>query len=383
MRSLTTRLRRVRKTTIALASLLLLIGMRALHDGRARERIFSAGRILLPSHHVDDRAKVLSFWDRARFEQYLTRVQDESDVDMRLVFADDLHGATIEQFAAAEAEAMRMGAEGREARGVLFAYDVRGKQLRIEVGYGLEKYFPDAFVGFLITENARDFFAAEDARTGVFLTTRILQSRIRDAALGGDFDPRPLEILKERSHVSGGAGATAATPLGASAAFVGERFSPKRHRYFGPQPSPEDAFERYLEWLAAGAGDPDVSLFTPETQLFLADYTMTRGYVAYMLMQISGKTYRVERREDLAMLYFTSTPFASPCFFRQTRAGWQMDITAEMHNTAELVGLPYTWSFVDGGDDFANEFVTEATPVGPNGVLRWRDGDNRPLPMRD
>jgi hypothetical protein len=322
-------------------------------------------------------------WDRARFEQYLARVQDESDVDMRLVFADDLHGTTIEQFAAAEAEAMHMGAKGREARGVLFAYDVRGKQLRIEVGYGLEKYFPDAFVGFLITEHVRDFFAAEDARTGLFLTTRILQWRVREAALGGDFDPRPLEVLKERSHVSGGAGATAATPLGASAGFLDERFSRKRHQHFGPQPSPEQGFERYVEWLAVGAGDPDLSMFTPETQLFLADQPRTRGYSAWTLLLYSGKAYRVDQRGDLAMLYFTSTPFLSPCFFRRTRAGWQMDIVAEIRNSSELVGQPYTWSFINSGDDFADAFLGDATAVGDVGVLRWPSGDNRPLPMRN
>lgn len=374
---------RVRKTTIVLALALLLVATLALRDGRAYERILAAGRIVLPSHHVDDRAGVLSVWDRGRFEQYLSRVQDESDVDIRLLFVDDLHGATIEQFAAAEADSMRMGEEGREARGVLFAYDVRGKQLRIEVGYGLEKYFPDAFVGFLITDNVRDFFAAEDAATGLLLTTRILQSRVREALLGGEFDPRPLAMLAERSHASGGAGATAAVALGGSAAFVAERFSPTGRQHFGAQPSPEAAFDRYLEWLAAGAGDPGVALFTPETQVFLADFPLTRGYVAYMLMLVGGKSYRIEQRDDLAMLYFTSTPFVSPCFFRRTQFGWQMDITAELHNTAELVGQPYTWTFVDGGDDFTDAFVVDAVVVGDGAALRWPDGDNRPLPTKN
>ncbi len=35
------------------------------------------------------------------------------------------------------------------AKGLLFLVDLSGRQVRIEVGYDLESYFPDIFIGYL------------------------------------------------------------------------------------------------------------------------------------------------------------------------------------------------------------------------------------------
>lgn len=368
---------------MVLASVLGLLATTAWRDGRAHERILAAGRIPLPSRHVHDRAALLSIWKRAQFEQYLARIEQESDIDIQFLFVDDLHGSSIDRYAAAAADSLHIRTQGHEARALLLVYDMRGRQLRIEVGYGLEPWFPDSFVGFLIEDHVREFFAAEDPATGLLLTARILQQRIREAALGGDYDPRPVARLRDYSHVSGGAGASGSTPLGASGAFLEAQTSHRLRQYFAPQPTPAAAFERYLEWLAAGATDPDVGLFTPETQLFFADLPLSRGYIAHVLMLYADKGYRVEERDGLAMVYFTSTPFASPCFFRRTNAGWEYDVLGELHDTQELVGQPYTWTLVDGGDEFADAFLSDAVERGDLHVLRWPAGDNRPLPVRE
>jgi hypothetical protein len=60
---------------------------------------------------------------------------------------------------------LKIGLRGREERGVLFLYDTAGQRLRIEIGYGLEEYFPDAFIGYLI-ESAQPFSATSSYTLG-------------------------------------------------------------------------------------------------------------------------------------------------------------------------------------------------------------------------
>jgi len=47
-------------------------------------------------------------------------------------------------------------------------------------------------------------------------------------------------------------------------------------------------------------------------------------------------SYKIVERENLAILYFTSTPFMSPHIFIKENGKWQMDILAEVYNTREM-----------------------------------------------
>ena len=84
---------------------------------------------------------------------------------------------------------------------------------------------------------------------------------------------------------------------------------------------------------------------------------MSRAYNDYILLGEYGQAYAVTERGDLALLAFTTTPLVSPHFFRRTPAGWQMDIDAEIRNTREYVGGPYSWGIRPSGDDFARTFA--------------------------
>ena len=105
---------------------------------------------------------------------------------------------------------------GRESdrRGLLIVYDLAAQRMRIEVGPQLECVFTDAFVGYLMRDNARAFFAARDPGFGLRTTLFMLQHRLREASLGMAYDPRAVSFITDSVRLAAGAGATAGVALG-------------------------------------------------------------------------------------------------------------------------------------------------------------------------
>lgn len=331
--------------------------------------------------HVYDMAGALPPQDVPRFEQYMGWIQRESDVDVRFAFVRDTGSRSIEQLAVDMVDEMRIGGRTREERGVLLLYDMRGQRLKVEVGYGLEAYFPDAFVSYLAHEHARLFFESGNVTVGLRLMLRLLQHRIREAVLGTDFDPRVLQAVKARGTLSGGAGVTAALPSGGGAgAPAAARMGEAERARFRAQDSPAATYAAYLAWLSHPVFDPDVDLFTRESRAYLAQLPMSPAYRHFILFGEYAKRYQVVERGGRALLYFTGTPFTSPHFLVNEGGLWRMDIGAEVRNTVERVGGVYTWDYRGRGDAYTQTFADLLTDI--QGYRRIRDGDNRALVIR-
>ncbi|MGH7493669.1 MAG: TPM domain-containing protein [bacterium] len=287
------------------------------------------------------------------------------------------HGRSLEKV-----QQLKIGGKSREERGVLFLFDMKGQRLRIEVGYGLEEYLPDIFVGYLIRDHARDFFASGDLSTGLGLLVRMIHARIRDAVLGQSFDPRVLAVLPQPRHLSGGAGASLLTPMNQrNAAKSRDSLDFRERLRFTPQPTPETTYYRYLEWLSTGVFDPRVSIFPQSTQSYLILLPITKAYFDFILMSEYGKSYKIDTRGDVALLYFTQSPLLSPHFFVKTTAGWQLDINAAVKNTKNVTGGVYNWTYTGKDDIYSQTFADKLIYI--NGYIRIRDGDNRMLPTRN
>lgn len=327
--------------------------------------------------HMHDETGFMT--DMPGWEALLGAIFDESGIDLRFFFVNDLAGETLEAAALRRMQALKIGGQTASERGALFLYDTAGQRLRIEVGYGLEEYFPDAFLHYLMTDHVRAVFAGGDPSVGLVWTLEILHHRIRSEILGNRFDPTVLRLLRTRRPLSGGAGASAAISRGhGPAQFLQPRFDgPTRARFAAPA-TPEQAHERYLDWLALGHFDPDVEIFTPESRRFLSGFPMTRAYFDWLLFQQYGKAYAVEQRGDLALLYFTDDPLLAPRLLRWNGRGWQLDLVAAVRNQRKFVGGPFTWDYVGRDDDFSRVFADKVVEI--DGFGRIAGGDNRRLP---
>ena len=335
----------------------------------------------LPSRHVIDEAGVLSQYDLSKFNEYAHYIIVESDIDIRLLFVNGTGSKSIEQYAVDKVKELGIGEKSREERGVLLLYDVKGKRLRVEVGYGLEEFFPDAFIGYLVHDHTRDFFATADITTGLRLLIRMLHYRIREAVLGNAFDPRLIEVIRQGEYLSGGAGVSAVMPTkGNKKISLGPSLGDEERRYYSPQPTPEAVYRKYLQWLIEAKRDPNIEIFTLESQRYLGSLPMTKAYFNFMLMHEYGKKYKICIRNGVALLYFTDDPLVCPHFFQNTDRGWQMDMCAEVRNTRNRVGGVYLWDYSGTNDIYTRTFVDKLVNI--KNYIRIAGGDYRELPIR-
>ena len=335
-----------------------------------------AASLFVESHVIDETGTLTQ---AGHFDDYLHSILRESDVDIRIVVIRNTDERSIEEIAIEKVQELGIGGINREERGVLLLYDVEQAQMRIEVGYGLESYFPDSFVGYVLRDHTEKFFSSGNLNMGLRLLIRILHHRIREAVLGKSFDPEILEILSRSRDLSGGAGASTKVDSG----MEGEEYwkpGKTRGEYYSPQATPEEAYEKYLEWIIAQEFVPRVNIFTSDTQNYLASVPMSKAYFNFLLMQEYGTQYKIDTREDVALLYFTSDPLVSPHFFIKSADGWQMDIVAETRNSKSISGGIYIWSYLGSKDIYSRTFSDKLVSI--KGYRRIRDGDNRELPVR-
>ncbi len=107
---------------------------------------------------------------------------------------------------------------------------------------------------------------------------------------------------------------------------------------------------------------------------------MSRGYFHYILIQEYGHPYKIEIRDNLALLQFTKSPLITPHFFIKGSNGWQMDIFSEVGNCRNRVGGVYTWDYRGSSDAYTKAFIDKFVNI--KGYVRLIDGDNREIPVR-
>ena len=144
--------------------------------------------------------------------------------------------------------------------------------------------------------------------------------------------PRVLAKVRPLTHLSGGAGVSKKVGLGDGAADA-PKVIPVDPLAFPAGDSPTDAYNTYLEWLSHWPLSSQVNLLTPGSRNYIASLHMSPAYAEFILLAEYGKSFEVVERDDLALLYFTGTPFISPHFFVKQDGRWRMDMEAEVRNT--------------------------------------------------
>jgi uncharacterized protein len=99
----------------------------------------------------NDYAKLLSSVEEEQLEQQLNTLWKETGATMVVVTIPSLGDRTIEEYAVDLFQAWGIGTK-EEERGLLFLIAPNEREMRIEVGYGLEGEIPDAFAGKLISQ---------------------------------------------------------------------------------------------------------------------------------------------------------------------------------------------------------------------------------------
>ena len=104
-----------------------------------------------PARHFDDRAGFVSPVMAARLDARLHDFETRTGHAIYVSIFPKLPSASLEDFTVRTATAWRIGRKGIDDGAILFAF-VADRQLRIEVGYGLEGDIPDAIAHRILAE---------------------------------------------------------------------------------------------------------------------------------------------------------------------------------------------------------------------------------------
>jgi len=119
-----------------------------------------------PSGFVNDYANVISDNDQQALEVKLSSFEKESSNEIAVVIIPNLGEDTIENFAVELFADWKIG-KAKNDNGVLLLVAIEDRQMRIEVGYGLEGALTDAQSFWIINNEMKPSFQAENYYQGI------------------------------------------------------------------------------------------------------------------------------------------------------------------------------------------------------------------------
>ncbi len=119
-----------------------------------------------PQSYVNDYANLLSADARGKIEEALAQFEKETSNQVVVALFRSLEGESLEDVSIRLAEKWRIGTK-EHSNGVILLIFNEDRQMRIEVGYGLEGALPDAVCDLIIRHEIVPAFRKGDFDTGV------------------------------------------------------------------------------------------------------------------------------------------------------------------------------------------------------------------------
>lgn len=116
--------------------------------------------------YVNDRASLLSAPVRLKLEQFLRQFEESDSTQIVVLTIPSLEGEVLEQFSLKVAEKWGIGQQGKD-NGALLLIAKQEREVRIEVGYGLEGKLTDLMAGRIIDQEITPRFKNGDFDGGI------------------------------------------------------------------------------------------------------------------------------------------------------------------------------------------------------------------------
>lgn len=132
--------------------------------------------------YVIDEAGIVPADVQARIDELGTILEEKTGgAQVVVVTVKSLEGRSIEEYGIERARALGVGDAGKD-RGVVLFVAPAERQVRIEVGYGLEGAIPDAKAGAIIDEVIKPKFSAGDMPGGIEAGYRAIAGLVAEEA---------------------------------------------------------------------------------------------------------------------------------------------------------------------------------------------------------
>ena len=317
-----------------------------------------------PAGAVLDSAGLLAPESTRRLERLAAALLEDLDLDLALVtFGDE--GRPVGPHAERLFERWEVGGRSRGGRGLLVAISPREQRVSIVVGYELEAVFPDALVAAVERDQTAPWFARGRAGEGLEATVELLARHAYEEIGGEEGRRRFLELDLAAAPGAGGAGAESSLAEGGPSPAT--RAAAELDR-FGPQPTPADAWGRFVEAHRRRIASADLGLYDPAAREVLVRRPYTEAAQDHVVRLYDGRPYEVRERGDRAAIVFPDDPdrLLAPWFFRRYPAGWRLDGGA----ASEIVGYNHLnqWRFRTLDHPYA--FAFESWSIDRHGFAR-------------
>lgn len=287
---------------------------------------------------IFDQAKVLDEKAKTRLDEFLVFLKKEKNIDFCVYLSRDLHGQDIKKVSSDIFEDWNIGRD-LGGKGLLLVVDFTGQKVRLEVGYALEPFFPDSFIGYIEREQMNSFFQNQQYGIGIEATLELIVERAKrehSEELKGRNTP-----VDANSLLAGGGGAT--TIL---AKLKPEPNYPQEVLgLFCPQKKSEDAYLLSLEVERLHIKNRNLTLYTKETREFFSQWTVTNAQMDNSYSKYHGVPFQVKEKGNYAVILFSLDDRSlAPHFLTKSEKGWQMDFAA-MNKTIRF-NHRNEWNFV-------------------------------------
>jgi uncharacterized protein len=144
------------------------------------------------SGRVVDQAGILNDSEEGRLTTKLKNLEDQSSIQLVVVTLPSLRGSPISDWGLALGRTWGIGQKGKD-NGVLLIVAPNDRELRIEVGYGLEGTLPDATASAIIRNIIVPRFKSGDMADGISDGVDAIIAAV--TGTGEDFTPSRRELI--------------------------------------------------------------------------------------------------------------------------------------------------------------------------------------------
>ena len=127
--------------------------------------------------YVNDYAGILSDETKAKLAALSSEIEAKTTSQLAILTLDTTAPLDIETYAVKLFEKWGIGQKGKD-NGVLILVAVKDRQVRIEVGYGLEGAIPDALAKNIIEKSMLPFFKRGDYSSGILQAAAVVSKLI-------------------------------------------------------------------------------------------------------------------------------------------------------------------------------------------------------------
>lgn len=141
-----------------------------------------------PAEYISDQAHLLSQEIESELIEQLTLLETETTSEIGILTIESLEGRSIEEYAVEVFRSWGIG-QSSSNNGLLLVIALEDREMRIEVGYGLEGRITDSASSSIIREVLTPAFRAGEYEEGVRQAVQIMAALVRQEAVEYGFAP--------------------------------------------------------------------------------------------------------------------------------------------------------------------------------------------------